>query len=78
MRDPNDDEFVEFVNDSDSIFDLSGYKIYDAERLALGTPNHEFPENTLINPGQAVVVFGGGTPLEILEVHKFLLHQIKY
>ena len=62
LRDPNDDEFVEFVNDSDSIIDLSGYKIYDAERLALGTPNHEFPDGILINPGQAVVVFGGGTP----------------
>ena len=63
VRDPNDDEFVEFVNDTDSIMDLSGYKIYDATRLAAGTPNHEFPESTLINPGQAVVVFGGGTPL---------------
>ena len=63
VRDPNDDEFVEFVNDTDSIFDLSGYKIYDAERLALGIPNHEFPDSTLINPGQAVVVFGGGIPI---------------
>ena len=62
VRDANDDEFVEFVNDTDSIIDLSGYKIYDATRLAAGTPNHEFPDSTLINPGQAVVVFGGGTP----------------
>ena len=31
VRDPNDDEFVEFVNDTDSIIDLSGYKIYDAD-----------------------------------------------
>ena len=62
VRDPNDDEFVEFVNHTDSILDLSGYKIFDADRFALGTPNHQFPENTLINPGQAVVVFGGGTP----------------
>ena len=62
VRDPNDDEFVEFVNSTDSIIDLSGYKIFDAERLALGTANHEFPENTLLSPGQAVVVFGGGTP----------------
>ena len=62
VRDANDDEFVEFVNDTDSIMDLSGYKIYDATRLAAGTPNHEFPDSTLINPGQAVVVFGGGTP----------------
>ena len=28
------------------LLDLSGYKIYDATRLAAGTPNHEFPENT--------------------------------
>ena len=62
VRDANDDEFVEFVNDTDSIIDLSGYKIYDATRLAAGTPNHEFPDSTLINPGQAVVVFGGGIP----------------
>ena len=63
VRDPNDDEFVEFVNDSDSTIDLRGYKIYDATRLAAGTPNHEFPENTLLSPGQAIVVFGGGSPV---------------
>ena len=62
VRDPNDDEFLEFVNDSDSSYNLSGYMIFDADRLALGTPNHVFPENTIINPSQAVVVFGGGNP----------------
>ena len=31
----------------------------DTEFFNLGTPNHEFPENTFINPNQAVVVFGG-------------------
>jgi len=59
IRDPKKDEFVEFVNCTDSCINLSGCKIFDTEYLNLGTPNHEFPENTFINPNQAVVVFGG-------------------
>jgi len=62
VRDANDDEFVEFVNSSSTSLDISGYKLFDADRLADNTPNHEFPSNTILNPGQAVVVFGGGTP----------------
>ena len=62
IRDPNDDEFVELVNSSATILDISGYKLYDADRLSINTANHEFPANTILNPGQAVVVFGGGTP----------------
>ena len=62
VRDANDDEFVEFVNSSENSFDISGYKLFDADRLATNTPNHEFPSNTVLSPGQAVVVFGGGTP----------------
>jgi len=61
-RDANDDEFVEFVNSSEDSLDISGYKLFDADRLAINTPNHEFPTNTVLSPGQAVVVFGGGTP----------------
>ena len=61
-RDANDDEFVEFVNSSESSLDISGYKLFDSDRLAANTPNHEFPANTVLSPGQAVVVFGGGTP----------------
>ena len=34
VRDPNDDEFLEFVNHSDSSYNLSGYMIFDADRLA--------------------------------------------
>ena len=62
VRDANDDEFVEFVNSSETSLDISGYMLFDADRLATNTPNHEFPSNTILSPGQAVVVFGGGTP----------------
>ena len=62
VRDANDDEFVEFVNSSETSLDISGYMLFDADRLASNTPNHEFPSNTVLSPGQAVVVFGGGTP----------------
>tara|TARA_B110000285_G_C15074874_1_gene590147 strand:- start:46 stop:708 length:663 start_codon:yes stop_codon:yes gene_type:complete len=61
-RGANDDEFVEFVNSSETSLDISGYMLFDADRLATNTPNHEFPSNTILSPGQAVVVFGGGTP----------------
>lgn len=62
IRDANDDEFVELVNSSATSLDISGYKLYDADRLSINSANHEFPANTILNPGQAVVVFGGGTP----------------
>jgi hypothetical protein len=62
IRDANDDEFVELVNSSATSLDISGYKLYDADRLSINTANHEFPANTILSPGQAVVVFGGGTP----------------
>ena len=62
IRDANEDEFVELVNSSTTSLDISGYKLYDADRLSINTANHEFPANTILNPGQAVVVFGGGTP----------------
>jgi len=58
----DEDEFVEFVNSSATSLDISGYKLYDADRLLINIANHEFPANTILNPGQAVVVFGGGTP----------------
>ena len=64
-RDPNEDEFVEFVNDSDSIVDLSGYKIFDEENLSISVPNHVFYPNTILNPGDVIVVFGGGDSLSM-------------
>tara|TARA_B100000683_G_scaffold244254_1_gene254276 strand:+ start:730 stop:1410 length:681 start_codon:yes stop_codon:yes gene_type:complete len=62
VRDPNEDEFVEFVNMSDSCIDLSYCKIFDTENLNLGTPNHQFPANTFLSSGKSLVVFGGGSP----------------
>jgi hypothetical protein len=56
------DEFLEFVNLSASELDVSGYKIYDEENLAINSPNHTIPPNTIIPPGGALLIFGGGTP----------------
>jgi len=58
----NEDEFIEFINLSSQPLDLSGWEIYDTENLAIGTPNHKIPDGTIIQPGKAFVVFGGGTP----------------
>ena len=41
---------------------MGGYKIYDTEALTANTPRHTIPANTLIAPGKALVVFGGGSP----------------
>jgi hypothetical protein len=60
-RDPDQDEFVEFINNSSSCIDISGCKIYDRSNLTSGIPNHQFPNNTFVNPNQSVIVFGGGT-----------------
>ena len=58
----NEDEFLEFINLSSVELDLSGYKIFDDENLVINTPNHLFPEGSIVPPGKAIVVFGGGTP----------------
>lgn len=58
----NEDEFIEFINLSTQPLDVSGFKIYDAEALVAGTPSHQFPAGSIIAPGKAMVVFGGGTP----------------
>lgn len=57
-----DDEFVELINMGSQPLDMSGFKLYDAESLTAGTPSHVIPANTIIQPGKALVVFGGGTP----------------
>ena len=62
IRDPNEDEFVEFVNLSDSCIDLSGCKIFDTENLNNGSANHQFPDNTFLSSGKSLIVFGGGVP----------------
>lgn len=61
-RDPQEDEFIEFVNDSPQEIDVSGYKIYDAEALTINVPRFVIPDSTIIGAGKALVVFGGGNP----------------
>lgn len=56
------DEFIELINLSASPADISGYRVFDSENLALNIPNHTFPSGTVIAPGKALVLFGGGTP----------------
>lgn len=62
-RDPNEDEFVELVNISDDTIDVSGLEFYDRTALEMGMPRHTVPNGTALAPGQALVVFGGGTPM---------------
>lgn len=56
----NEDEFVEFYNNSSKPIDVSGYKLFDATGLSSGTPRHVVSAGTIVPPYQAFVVFGGG------------------
>lgn len=53
----DDDEFVEFVNISNSVLDISEWEIEDGT-----SSRHTFPSGTILDPQQAIVVFGGDTP----------------
>lgn len=55
IRDGVQDEFVEFVNIGDSPVDLTGYKAGDDEDLSF-----TFPDGYTVQPGEFVVLFGGG------------------
>jgi hypothetical protein len=55
--DPADDEFVEFVNDSSSSIDLSGWAFGDYMAI-----RHTFPTGSILAPNCGMVLFGGGTP----------------
>ncbi|MCB0596107.1 MAG: lamin tail domain-containing protein [Phaeodactylibacter sp.] len=61
-RSASEDEFIEFVNDSDQEVDLSGYTLFDEDMLAANEPRHIFPPGTVIPPGGVYVLFGGGMP----------------
>lgn len=56
-RDSSEDEFVEILNVSEEVFDLSNYEIHDEAAL-----RHIFTEGTILAPGRAIIVFGGGSP----------------
>ncbi|MFT5431507.1 MAG: hypothetical protein ACI9OJ_002204 [Myxococcota bacterium] len=53
------DEFVEIVNVSDAAVTLDGFSL--EEQTFVGLPRHVFTAGTIINPGKAIVIFGGGT-----------------
>ncbi|HCX24070.1 MAG: hypothetical protein CMB80_08690 [Flammeovirgaceae bacterium] len=59
-RSASDDEFIEFVNNGITPLDLTGWQILDTNSTLL--VRHIFPDNSVIPPGEALVVFGGGTP----------------
>ena len=52
-----DDEFIEFVNDSASSLNISGWTLGDSSDI-----RHTFPPGSIIAPRCGIVVFAGGTP----------------
>jgi hypothetical protein len=58
--DSNDDEFVELVNNSGSLLDISGWELHDSDG-----EKHTFSEDTEIPASESIVIFGGGTPTGI-------------
>jgi len=56
--DATDDEFIEIANLSGVSVDLSGCTL--EENDVVGLPRHTFAEGTVLMPGAAIVVFGGG------------------
>jgi len=55
-----EDEFIELVNVSGVQLNLTGAVLTELT-FGTGTPRHVFPL-TLLDPGEAIVIFGGGTP----------------
>ncbi|MEW4922200.1 lamin tail domain-containing protein [Algibacter sp. 2305UL17-15] len=56
-RDPFDDEFIEFINNSALPLDISGYTVSDDDEV-----RHIFPSGTIIPANGFLVLFGGGAP----------------
>jgi hypothetical protein len=54
------DEFIELINISFYTVDLSGVMVRDSNYAEIG-PRHTFESPTHLLPGQALVVFGGGS-----------------
>jgi hypothetical protein len=57
VRDSAQDEFVEIVNRTSTIMDISGFTVGDADATRF-----TFPPGTVIPAGEAAVIFGGGHP----------------
>jgi len=60
IKDGTQDEFIEIVNISDKIIDLTGVYLTDSKT----TDNiiAKFPDNLRLRPNKAIVIFGGGNP----------------
>lgn len=58
----DDDEFIELVNISGGTLDLSDWAVWDTEAWELVKPRHVFPKGTTLADGEALVLFGGGSP----------------
>src|SRR5688572_24655534 len=56
-RDSTQDEFVELVNSSAAPLDIGGFTISDAAQVRF-----TLPPGRVVPPGEAAVIFGGGTP----------------
>jgi len=57
LRDPDHDDFIELLNVGTSSVNMSGFRLRDGFAV-----RHTFPSGTVLAPGQALVVFGGGNP----------------
>ncbi|MBN1217989.1 MAG: lamin tail domain-containing protein, partial [Anaerolineae bacterium] len=57
IRDESDDEFIEIVNNTGSVVDISGWTLADGVGV-----KHTFPAGTIVSGQCPVVVFAGGTP----------------
>ncbi len=58
ITDASTDEFIEIVNISDATIDMSGWEFHDGTQV-----RHIFEFGTKLDPGKALVVFGGGIPV---------------
>jgi len=56
--DPDDDEFIEIVNPSNVQVNLTGGTLAIGAEGGAAVVRHTFPANTILQPGQVLVVFG--------------------
>ncbi len=57
LYDESEDAFIELVNNGSAKIDLSGWKL-----MGNNVPILTFPAQTVLAPGRALVIFGGGDP----------------
>ncbi|HUS64953.1 MAG TPA: lamin tail domain-containing protein, partial [Kofleriaceae bacterium] len=56
LRDSDDDEFIELVNVTDEVLDLSGVRVRD--KLPAEVERHVFAAGTRLAPGEAILLYG--------------------